>query len=112
MSLPRKQTRPLLQFVLWKRLRVGLDRLIRRVEKNVPVYADGEAIASRDFDGRLDIEIAARDCRASLGHVPADGCFGRLGRTRVVQNALILALRDIKTALNRLLKAAEPNRRL
>src|ERR1700758_1571434 len=82
-------------------------RLVGCVKQNVAVYPNRKAVARRHLDGRLNGKIAPRDRRAGIAHVPADGCFGCLGGARVIQNALVLALRDIKCSTE---KAAQSRR--
>jgi len=71
-------------------------RLIRSLEQDVAVYADGETVAGRNLDRRLNVEITSRDLSAGLAQFLAYGASGGLGWAGVREGALGGALRDLE----------------
>ena len=70
------------------------ERHVWGFEEDVAVRTHSELVASRDFDRRLDVEIAAGDLRTGLAQILADGARSDLGGAGVHQDALVALLRD------------------
>lgn len=66
-----------------KRLRIGLERLVRRLEQDVPIHSYSESVSDGHVNRRLDIEITSSDHRARLADLVAHGSSRCIRRTRV-----------------------------
>ena len=82
--------------------RVRRDRFIRSFEEDVAVHADGEFVASRDFDRWLNVQIAACHLRPRLAEFLADSASGGLTWGRVREGTLAAPLRNFECGGERL----------
>src|SRR4051794_34055266 len=69
---------------------------VGRIEQDIAVYSDVEAIPDSDLNSRLDIQVSSRNLRAQVGGLLADRASRDLCGTRICEQRPVLVLRNLR----------------
>src|SRR5947208_16254381 len=74
----------------------SIQRCIWCFKENIAVDADVEAVADRDLNGRLHVQVASSDLGANLRHLAPDGTRGDFPGRRVCEESAIVGLGQVR----------------
>ena len=74
------------------RQRIRFHRLVRGIEKDVPVYADSKLVPGWNLDRRLYVQVAPGDHLPGLAHLPANRSACRVAHAGIRQGTLRIPL--------------------